>query len=127
MHGRPLGAVEHAELNAAGVDAPAHLAAQGVDLADDLPLGDAADGRVAAHLRHGVGVHGQQGGAQAQPRRGQGGLNAGVAGADDNHVEVKAERQDMTIPTVGGVLPFSIGARFFNFSRFLGPIITLEY
>ena len=73
---------------AAGVDDLAHLAAEGVDLADDLALGDAADGRVAAHLRDGVGVHGQQRGAQTQPSRGQGRLDAGMTGADDNHVEI---------------------------------------
>ena len=60
MHGRALGAVEHAELDAGGVDDLAHLAAEGVDLADDLPLGDAADGRVAAHLGDGVGIHREQ-------------------------------------------------------------------
>ena len=46
VHGRPLGAIEHAELDGAGVDALAHFAAEGVDLADNLPLGDAADGGV---------------------------------------------------------------------------------
>ena len=86
MHGRALGAVEHAELDAGRVDDLAHLAAEGVDLADDLPLGDAADGRVAAHLADGVGVHRQQGGAQPHARGGQGGLDAGVAGADDDDV-----------------------------------------
>jgi hypothetical protein len=58
VHGRALGPVEHAELDGAGVDPFTHFAPEGVDLADDLPLGDAADGRVAAHLGDGVGVHG---------------------------------------------------------------------
>ena len=80
VHGRALGAVEHAELDAGGVDDLAHLAAEGVDLADDLPLGDAADGRVAAHLADGVGVHGAGGRCAApaapppgppRPRRGR--------------------------------------------------------
>ena len=38
MHGRPLGRVEHAELDAAGVRAFAHKPAEGVDLANDLPF-----------------------------------------------------------------------------------------
>ena len=75
----------------AGVDDLAHRAAEGVDLADDLPLGDAADGRVAAHLADGVGVHGQQDGAQPEPGGGQGGLDAGVAGADDDDVIIVNE------------------------------------
>ena len=53
-----------------------HRAAQGVDLADDLALGDATDRRVAAHLADGVAVHRQQGGAQAHPRRRQRRLDA---------------------------------------------------
>ena len=88
MHRRALAAVEHAELDAGGVDGPAHGAAEGVDLADDLPLADAADGRVAAHLADGVAVGREQGGAGAHPRGGQRGLGPGVAGADDDHVEV---------------------------------------
>src|SRR5438477_352012 len=43
-------AIEHAELNAAGVGHLAHLAAESVDLTNDLPLGHAADRGVAAHL-----------------------------------------------------------------------------
>ena len=91
VHGRALGAVEHAELDGRCVDDLAHLAAEGVDLADDLPLGDAADGRVAAHLGDGVGVHGEQHGAQAEPGRGEGGLDAGVAGADDDDVVIEGQ------------------------------------
>ena len=59
VHGRAFAAVQHAELNAGGVDRPAHQPAQGVDLAHDLPLGHAADGRVAAHLADGIAVRGQ--------------------------------------------------------------------
>ena len=88
VHGRSLGAVEHAELDGAGVDHLGHFAAQRVDLADDLSLGDAADGGIATHLRHGIGVHGQQRGAQTEPGRRQSRLGAGVAGADDDHVEI---------------------------------------
>jgi hypothetical protein len=51
VHGRSLAAVEHAKLNAGGVDRAAYRAAQGIDFADDLPLGHAADGRIATHLR----------------------------------------------------------------------------
>ena len=74
------------------VGAPAHDAAQGVDLADDLPLGDAADGRVAAHLPDGVGVHGEQDGLEAYACRGQGRFGARVAGADDGDVVIKVQK-----------------------------------
>ena len=54
VHGGALAAVEQAELDGGGVGEEAHGAAEGVDLADDLALGDAADGGVAGHLADGV-------------------------------------------------------------------------
>ena len=60
VHRRALAAIEHAKLNAGGVDRPAHRAAERIDLADDLPLADAADRRVAAHLPDGVAIGREQ-------------------------------------------------------------------
>ena len=91
MHGRALGPVEHAELNAGGVDDLAHLAAERVDLADDLALGDTADGRVAAHLGDGISAHGQESRAQAHPRRRQRRLHARMAGTDDDDIKIVNE------------------------------------
>ena len=88
VHGGALAAVEHAELDAGGVDGQAHRAAEGVDFADDLPLAHAADGRIAAHLGDGVEVAGQQRGLRAQPRRRQRRLRAGVSAADHQNVEI---------------------------------------
>jgi len=99
VHRRALALVEHAELDARGVGHPAHEAAQGVDLADDLALGQAADGRVAAHGA-GLGrVHGDQrhpaGGCQ-QVGRGPGGLGPRVAATDHHHVvEVAVAHAEM--------------------------------
>ena len=86
MHRRAFAAVEQAELNAGGVDRLAHHAAEGVDLADDLPLGHAADRRVAAHLGDGVAVRREQADARADPRRGHRRLDAGMPRADHEHV-----------------------------------------
>jgi hypothetical protein len=47
---------EETELDAAGVGDLAHDAAEGVDLADEMALGDAADGGIAGHLRDQVKV-----------------------------------------------------------------------
>ena len=98
VHRRPLAAVEHAELDARGVDRAAHLAAERVDLADDLPLGHAADGRVAAHLADGVEVHGQERGLRAESRRGQRRLAAGMAGPDDDDIEIVLRRNHPPVP-----------------------------
>ena len=90
VHRRPLGAVEDTEVDPSGIDRPPHEPSQGVDLAHELPLADAADGRVAAHLADGVEVAREQGRPGPQPGRGTGRLDPGMAGADDDHVVVVA-------------------------------------
>ena len=74
------------ELDAGGVGHPAHDAVERVDLADQVALAQAADGRVAAHLADGLELVGQQQRARAQTRRRSRGFAAGVAAADDDDV-----------------------------------------
>src|ERR1017187_4818338 len=85
-HGGTTRRIQQAELDAYRIGNFPHDAAQGIDLAHEVTLGDAADGRVAAHLRDQVQVHSDHGGAQANARAGSRGFTAGVAGADDNDV-----------------------------------------
>ena len=59
-HRRPLAGIEDAELDAGGVDVPRHLPAEGIDLLDQVPLGQPADGRVARHEGNGIQVDGQK-------------------------------------------------------------------
>ena len=59
-HRGSLAAVEHSELDAGTVGNNTHLAAQGVNLAHDLPLGDAAYCGITAHLRDFVHVNRDQ-------------------------------------------------------------------
>ena len=63
-----------------------HHPTQGIDFPDQVPLADAADGRIAAHRTDRLDVVGQQQGPRAGPRRGQRGLGAGVAAADHDDV-----------------------------------------
>src|SRR2546430_10936846 len=49
-HRRALAGIERAELDAGAVSRPGHGAAQRVDLAHQVSLADAADGRIATHL-----------------------------------------------------------------------------
>ena len=88
VHRGAFAAVEQAELDAGGIDGLAHGAAEGVDFANDLSLGDAADGWVTAHLRDGVAVGGEQRGACSHARCGECGFATGMTGADNEHVEV---------------------------------------
>ena len=80
--------VEQLELDAGGVDRPAHQPAERIDLADEMALGRAANRRVAGHQRDGLGRQRAERHAAAEPRRGPGRLAPGVPGADDDDVEV---------------------------------------
>ena len=86
VHGGAFAPVEQAELEARRVGEDPHRPAQGVDLSDDLPLGHAADGRVATHLADGVDVDRQQGRPEAHPARRQGRFQASMPRADDEDV-----------------------------------------
>src|SRR5262249_32412901 len=88
VHRGAFAAIEQAELNSGGVDGLAHRAPEGVDFANDLAFGDAADGRIAAHLGDGVAVRGEKRGAGAHACGGESGLATGMASADDENVIV---------------------------------------
>ena len=91
VHGRALAAVEHAVLDAAGVRRAAHLAAEGVELADEMALARAADGRVAGHVAHGVQIDREHDGLQPQPRGCEAGFDPGMARADDGNVIISCK------------------------------------
>ena len=84
--GRAAAGVEQAELNADRIGHLAHDAAQRVDLAHQVALGDSADGGVAGHLRDQVEVHRDHGGPQTHAGAGARGFAAGMSGADDDDV-----------------------------------------
>ncbi|MNS59720.1 hypothetical protein D3C72_926850 [compost metagenome] len=86
-HGGALGAVQQAELDARDIGQTAHDAVQSVDLAHQMALAQAADGRVAAHLANGLELLRQQQGAGARARRRGRSFAAGVTAADDDDVE----------------------------------------
>jgi hypothetical protein len=85
-HRCALGAVQHAELDARLVGQTAHQAVECVDLADEMPLAQAADSRVAAHFTDRFDLVGEEQGARAVACGGRGGLAPGVPAADDDHV-----------------------------------------
>ena len=93
--GRPDGgsarSIEQAKLDADRVGDFAHDAAEGIDFADQMALGNSADGGVAGHLRNEVDVQRVEGGLQAHAGRGHGGFASGVSGADHDYVEMFGE------------------------------------
>ena len=85
-HGGTLAAIQYAELDAGPVNAMRHLAAHGVDLTHQVPLGNAADGRIAGHQGNAVQVGRENRRATPQARGGKGGLATSVSSAYDNHI-----------------------------------------
>src|SRR5579863_595298 len=85
-NGRTFTRIEEAELDSGFVDREAHLAAQRVDLADQLALADTADSRVAGHLADVIEVQSEHQGARAHAGGGEGGFDTGMTGADDDYI-----------------------------------------
>ena len=83
---RTAAGIQQPELDPDGVRHFAHHPAQRVDLAHQVPFGDAADGGIAGHLRDQVQVHGDHGGAQPHARARPRGFASRVAGSDHHHV-----------------------------------------
>ena len=88
VHRRALAPVEHPALQIGGVRRQPHHPAQRVHLPHQVALGGAADAGVAGHVADAVQAQGEQPGARAQHRRRVGGLDAGVARADHDHVKI---------------------------------------
>ena len=89
-HGGTFRAVEHAELYGAGICHFACASAQRIYLADNLSFGNAADGRVATHLRYLVHIHRNHAGFRAHPCRSLRCFTARVACANHDDVVVES-------------------------------------
>ena len=87
-HRRSLGAVENPKVDSRLVGRGRHGAAERVDLLDQVTLADAADRRIAAHLPQRFDRMGEQKRRRAHARSGKRRLGAGMAAADDDHVEM---------------------------------------
>ncbi len=88
VHRGALAAIEQAKLDARGVNRPPHQPAERVDLADDLPLADAADRRIAAHLSDGIAIGRDERRPRPEPRSRERRLGPGMPGTDHDHVEL---------------------------------------
>ncbi len=89
--GRAARSIQQAELDADRVGDFAHDAAEGVDFADEVSLGDAAHSGIARHLRDQIDVERVEGGLQAHAGRSHRGFASGMAGADYDDVELFGE------------------------------------
>ena len=85
-HARSLRRVEHPALDRGGVGVDPHDAAERVDLADHVPLGQSADRRVARHLPDRIEILREHRRLATRARRRQRRLDPGMPRADDEHV-----------------------------------------
>jgi hypothetical protein len=87
LHGRALGAIEQAELDAGRIRHPPHQAVERIDLAHQMALAEPTDGRIAGHLADGGKAVRHQRRARAHAGRGGRSLAAGMAAADNDDVK----------------------------------------
>ena len=85
-HRRSLAPIEHPKLHRRPIGDDPHQTAEGIQLAHDLPLGDAPHGGVARHLGDLVEIHGDEEGTRAEHGSRMGRLTAGMAGTDHANV-----------------------------------------
>ena len=86
MHRRPFGHVQHLGLDKGAVNILAHLAAQRIDLPDDMSLGASADIGIAGHERNTLHTDGKHDCLKPQSGTGQRGLAAGMTGAYHDNI-----------------------------------------
>jgi hypothetical protein len=79
--------IQDTKLDTATICRMGHGAAERIDLFDQVPLADATDGRVAAHLTYGLNIMSQQKGARTHARSRKSGLGSGMATAYDDDVK----------------------------------------
>ncbi|MNY36846.1 hypothetical protein D3C86_1713630 [compost metagenome] len=86
--GRPLAGVENTELDTGLVRGRRHRTAHRVHFLDQMPLANAANRRIAAHLTQRLDVMAQQQRLAAHAGGGKRGFGAGVTTTDDNDIEL---------------------------------------
>ncbi len=85
------GRIEQSELNPYRVRDFSHDAAESIDFANEMSLGNSANRWIAGHLRDQIDVQRVEGSLQAHPRARQRRLATGVAGSDYDDVEMLCE------------------------------------
>ena len=94
LHGGAFASVQHSDMGQRRVGVEAHLAAECVNFAHQMAFGRAADGAVAGHQCYFVERKCEAKRGRAHPRRGEGGLRAGMAGANYYHIIVVSHNLD---------------------------------
>src|SRR5262249_37565918 len=92
-YARPLGTIEHPELNPGQVRVDPHGAPQRVDFAHDMPLCQAANGGGTGHLANGVQVLSKKAVFGAHPRGRQCRFNSSVPSPGNDDIVSLREKE----------------------------------
>ena len=87
LHRAALGAVEHAVMDRGRIRSAGDDPVERIDFADQMPLPQSANRRVAAHRANDIEVKTDQRGARTHARGNGRGFHAGVSAADHDDVE----------------------------------------
>ena len=86
VNSRAFAPVQHPALNKGCIRRLAHFAPKGVDLPDKMPLGGAANGRIARHICNLIQGDGEHCGAASKPGRCQSGFHPRMPRTDHDHL-----------------------------------------
>jgi hypothetical protein len=86
LHCWTLFGVQPPELDGGGIGVLGHLPAQGIDLLDQLSLGQSSDSRVAGHEANSIDVDGEQEGSTPEPGSGKGRLTTSMPSPHDYYI-----------------------------------------
>ena len=98
--GRAARSIQEPKLDTNRVGDFSHDAAEGVDFADEVSLGNATDSGIARHLRDQVDVQRVECGLQPHASGSHGGLAPGMSGTDHDYVELFRELHSQAISIV---------------------------
>ena len=95
-HRRAFRRIQNPELDAGAIRRLRHDTTERIDLANQMPLADAPDRRVARHLPQRLDVLRQQQGPRAAARSRECGLGTGMAATDHDHIKLVVLRHAAT-------------------------------
>jgi hypothetical protein len=94
-HSRPFTRIDESKLDTGAIRVPTHFTTEGVNLLNQVPLGNPSNRRIARHLCNAAQFHGQEQRLRSHSRSGQGGLATGMAAT--YYDNVKCYRQELSL------------------------------
>ena len=123
MYSRPTRFVQHAELDTRRINSTRHDPVQRINLADQMPFPQPANGRVARHLANTVGTHGDQHHTPAHAGSSRGGFASCVSSTNNDHIMCHASVScGICLPRRLSGQPMALTGVYAPFAAFLPAI-----